>query len=222
MDGVCETGPVTWLSPDRDVIDAYRNLRERVVGLLRSQPDEAGEIQVPACPAWTVRQLVAHMVGVPDDILAGRLEGVASDAWTDAQVGRLGRLPLDALADLFAEQASDFDSMLSRIPAPTNSQVVFDAVTHEHDLRHAIGKPAHRDSAAVTVGLGFMLQSAEGRHPGSADRLRALGLSDFELLRSLSGRRSTEQLKAAGLTTGEISLLFADLPVRPPIGDLHG
>ena len=162
---------MTWLSPDRDVIDAYRNLRERMMGLLRSQPDEAGEIQVPACPAWTVRQLVAHMVGVPDDLLAGRLDGVASEAWTAAQVGRLGTLPLEALADLFAEQASDFDSMLGRIPAPVNSQVVFDAVTHEHDFRHAIGKPAHRDSAAVTVGLGFMLHMTDERHPGGAEQI---------------------------------------------------
>ena len=213
---------MTWLSPDRDVIDAYRNLRERMMGLLRGQPDEAGEIQVPACPAWTVRQLVAHMVGVPDDLLAGRLDGVASEAWTAAQVGRLGTLPLEALADLFAEQASDFDSMLGRIPAPVNSQVVFDAVTHEHDFRHAIGKPAHRDSAAVTVGLGFMLHMTDERHPGGAERLRSLGMSDFELLRCLSGRRSVEQLKTAGLTAGEVALLFEGSPVRPPDIDLHG
>ena len=111
---------MTWLSPDRDVIAAYRNLRERMMGLLRSQPDEAGEIQVPACPAWTVRQLVAHMVGVPDDLLAGRLDGVASEAWTAAQVGRLGTLPLEALADLSGGsvvELGDFASLPDRLAA---------------------------------------------------------------------------------------------------------
>ena len=103
-----------------------------------------------------------------------------------------------------------------------NSQVVFDAVTHEHDFRHAIGKPAHRDSAAVTVGLGFMLHMTDERHPGGAERLRSLGMSDFELLRCLSGRRSVEQLKTAGLTAGEVALLFEGSPVRPPDIDLHG
>ena len=120
-----------------------------------------------------------------DDLLAGRLDGVASEAWTAAQVGRLGTLPLEALADLFAEQASDFDPMLGRIPAPVNSQVVFDAVTHEHDLRHALGMPGGRDSDAVAVAVGWTLHTGDAALPGLADTLRAAGLDDFTTMRHI-------------------------------------
>ena len=75
-----------------EVAVSYIALRARVIDLLRSTPESSGNIVVPCTPAWTVRQLSAHLVGVPEDILAGRMEGVASDAWTQAQVERFGLL----------------------------------------------------------------------------------------------------------------------------------
>ena len=204
------------LLPDATVVAAYRELRERMIDLLRSLTDEQGRVVVPACPAWTVVELASHMVGVPEDIVAGRMEGVTTEAWTQAQVDRhRGASPRD-LADRLEATVGDFDAILPHIPSPTNSQMVMDAVTHELDLRSAVGQVGGRDSSAVKVGLGWLLDRAESRDPNLVDRLRATRASDYDLLRSLSGRRTREQITALGLDADEIARLLEGSPLRVP------
>ena len=52
--------------------------------------------------------------------------------------------------------------MLSLIPSPVNSQLVFDAATHEHDLRHALGEPGARDDLVATLVAGSPLRTIGG------------------------------------------------------------
>ena len=97
------------LLSDDQVVAAYLELRSRVVALLRTLSDEQGSIVVPSCPAWAVADVAAHIVGVPEDIVAGRMEGVTSEAWTQAQVDRhRGASPRD-LADRLERSAESFD-----------------------------------------------------------------------------------------------------------------
>jgi len=210
------------LRPDAEVVAAYVAVRERVVDLARALPEEAGDTPVPHCPAWTVRELLAHLVGVPEDILAGRMEGVTTEAWTAAQVERHRGESLGHLADSFAAGAAAFDGVLPHIPSPVNSQLVMDATTHEHDLRHAVGRPDARDAPSVTVALGWLLDRAERTSPGLAGELLASGATAFDLLRALTGRRSPDQITALGLDAGRVTALLAGSPLRPPadpVGD---
>ena len=46
---------------------------------------------------WTVKDVVAHLCGACEDILAGRLEGVATDPWTEAQVARFEGADLEVV-----------------------------------------------------------------------------------------------------------------------------
>lgn len=62
------------LLPDTDVVAAYRELRSRIVALLRDLPEGEATSVVPACPDWNVAELVSHLVGVVDDILENRME----------------------------------------------------------------------------------------------------------------------------------------------------
>jgi hypothetical protein len=64
---------------------AYRLVYERMDTLLRGRADVA-PLSVPACPAWTIRQVVAHLTGVAQDIVSFNLEDKAADSWTHAQV----------------------------------------------------------------------------------------------------------------------------------------
>jgi uncharacterized protein (TIGR03083 family) len=162
------TAAMSYLLPDAVVVEAYRDLRRRMIELLRETPPQLGASPVPHCPAWSVRDVAAHLVGVPEDILAGRMEGVTTEAWTQAQVDRHLDQSLADLADIWANQIESFDAVLPHIPAPVNSQMVMDAVTHEHDIRHALGKAGARDSSAVRVGLGWLLDAA-GDETGLAD-----------------------------------------------------
>lgn len=204
------------LLPAGEVVAAYVGLRARVIELVRSRPESDGDLVVPHCPAWRVRDLVAHIAGGPEDVLAGRLEGVATDAWTQAQVDRHRGETLEQLADAWQATAAGFDAVLPLIPVPTNSQVVVDATTHEHDLRCALGAPGARDDLAVEVSLGWVLHIAEGTRAGLAAELMGLGLEPFDLLRVCSGRRSRTQIAELGVDAGLVDELVQGTPVSVP------
>jgi len=93
---------------------------------------------------------------------------------------------------------------------------VMDAVTHLHDVRHAVGRPGSRDSLAVRVGAGWLLDRAENARPGLGTRLAGCGVSRFDLLRMLGGRRSFAQMDALGLDSVVLAPLFEGAPLRPP------
>jgi uncharacterized protein (TIGR03083 family) len=204
------------LLPDAEVSAAYIELRARVVALLRSLPESAGDRVVPHCPAWTVRELAAHLLGVPDDIINGRMEGVASDTWTQAQVERHRGMTLMHIADAFDGLATQFDAMLPHFPAMARSQMTMDAVTHEHDLRHAVGQPGARDSAAVSVAVAWLRKWVSGRNVPQSDSLHTAGLTEFDLLRCLTGRRSLSQAEGLGLPGDVLAAVQAGSPFRPP------
>jgi hypothetical protein len=181
---------MTFLRPNDEVVRAYVGLRGRVIELLRSVPESSASLIVPLCPAWTVSALASHIIGVNEDILAGRMEGVTTDPWTQAQVDRHRGESL--------------------------SQLVMDAVTHEHDLRHALGSTDARDTDAVEVAVGWLLDMAESRVSGLGHSLRDSTLSPFHVLRSLTGRRSVEQMNDLGLDGVRIAEMLVGTPLKPP------
>ena len=203
--------------PDAEVSAAYIELRARVVALLRSLPESAGDRVVPHCPAWTVRELASHLFGVPDDIINGRMEGVASDVWTQAQVERHRGKTLRELADSLDGLADQFDVMLPHFPAMARSQMTMDAVTHEHDLRHAVGQPGAPDSVAVTAAVAWLRRWVHGKNVPHGETLFTAGLSEFDLLRCLTGRRSIAQSAALGLPIDVLAAVQAGSPFRPPL-----
>jgi uncharacterized protein (TIGR03083 family) len=218
---------------------AFRGVRERVSDLLAGS-SEVAETPVPACPEWTVREVVAHMVGACEDVLAGNLEGVASEAWTDAQVARHADDELTSLLGLWAEIGPQLDEVTPLFPKPSAAQFVFDATTHEHDLRAALDQPGARGSEGVRIGAAFLAGglvrggAADGLPPlrvetedavyeigeGAAVVLRA---SPFELLRGLGGRRSMDQIAAMdwqGDPAPYLRRIAAGTTLRPPASDL--
>ena len=180
------------------VLAAEQGIRSRTIELLRSLDQAQLDQTVPTCPAWTVAELACHMYGLGDDIVNGRLEDVGSDAWTEAQVARNASMPIDELCDAWQDSAATFDEVLLAIPAPTNAQIVMDLATHEHDIRLAIGQPGGQDPETLRIAAGFLLNGVTRQDPDVAAEIEGLNLSEFELLRSLTGRRSVAQLRAAG------------------------
>jgi uncharacterized protein (TIGR03083 family) len=191
---------------------AYASCRARIGELVRAAGDErATATVVPACPGWSVHHVVAHLAGVVADALAGNLEGVATDPWTAAQVdARRGRT-VDEIVDEWDAAAPAFEAFLDAIGDP-GRQAVLDAVTHEHDIRGALGRPGGREADAVRIGLGFIgprfveaagergvqvrVVSDHGHVYGREDAPLTLSGSPFDLVRALTGRRSPDQLRA--------------------------
>lgn len=189
---------------------AYAGCRARIVDLTAELDADRAASAVPACPQWTVHDVVAHVTGVVDDALAGRLDGVATDPWTAAQVDARRATPI---ADIVAEwnaKAPAFEAVLDPI-GDAGRQAVADLVTHEHDVRAALGAPGARGSDAMHIGLGFVapllvgaaaerglsvrVRASDGAVFGDADAAVELSGDAFSLLRAMTGRRSLRQLR---------------------------
>src|SRR5205823_4449919 len=84
------------------------------------------------------------------------------------------------------------------------------AMTHEHDVRHAVGACGAQDTDVVAQSFGWAVRVA-GRGRTEALRLRTevgeavtgagepvalISLSRFDFVRAVSGRRSTRQIAA--------------------------
>ena len=52
---------------------AYRELRTRVQALIGSLDDSALEVTARATPRWRAHDVLSHLVGVPEDVVNGRL-----------------------------------------------------------------------------------------------------------------------------------------------------
>jgi uncharacterized protein (TIGR03083 family) len=184
-----------------EVGEHYRTTRERVTELLTALEPGDDERAVPACPGWTVHDLVAHMTGVSDDALNGRLDGVATDPWTAAQVERGRTMSVPDLVSRWREQGPVFEGF------PLPPEAVIDLTTHEQDLRGALDRPGARDSDELLWAFAVTADRATSAMPGL--RIEAGGASygpaeanavlrgePFDLYRALLGRRSADQLTA--------------------------
>jgi uncharacterized protein (TIGR03083 family) len=207
---------MSYLVPAEEVVKAYIELRERMIALLRELPADTAQMTVPHCPEWTVQETVSHMMGVPEAIMMGDMEGVAGEEWTQRQVERHRGDSLKDLADAWEAQGPQFLQILPNIPQPTLSQFVFDVTSHEHDVRHAVGQPGARDSGAVTVGLGFIKTVIDSRDDIDIAAVNESSVSTFDLFRSLGGRRSLEQIAGIGLDVEYVEKAIDPLPYSIP------
>ena len=220
-----------------DVGAAYAGCRKRITEMVGDRGDQRSD-HVPACPEWSVHDVVAHLAGVVDDALAGRLDGVATDAWTDAQVAARRHRPLSEVLAEWEDKAPAFEGLLDAIGDP-GRQAVADVVTHEHDIRGALRQPGARDSDAVRIGLGFIapafvasaasaavsvrVRASDGSEFGPEDADLILTGEPFELLRAMTGRRSTDQIRAMSWAGDAESALaaFEFGPFRPAARPIH-
>ena len=202
--------------PDDQVCEAYRQTRQSVLELLERTPESSATLVVPACPDWTVQQTFSHLVGVPEDLLAGRRDGITSDAWTNAQVQRHAGESLEELRAALEETIAPFDAMLPAISSPSNSQLVMDALTHSIDLREALGVECEESSLPLSVAKAWLLGLIERQDPSAIPAIEAATCSDLALVRALTGRRSAAQMDDLGLPGAQIVAALAGTPLKPP------
>ncbi len=193
-----------------DAILEWLDSQARVIGLTEPiSADDAARL-VPACPAWTVRDLLSHMIGLDADVLAGDEPDDHDSEWTQRQV--------DARAD------RDVASLLREWQALTRpmqdwmrangTRPMADVIIHEQDLRGALGVPGARDSDGIAAlrkrfagrladlvqDAGLPAISLVGESwqftAGTGDPAVVTRASDFDLARAVITRRSAAQLRA--------------------------
>ncbi|MFD1151121.1 maleylpyruvate isomerase family mycothiol-dependent enzyme [Saccharothrix hoggarensis] len=185
----------------------YDAARRRIISLATGGDPGA---PVDACPGWTVKDVVAHLAGGLGDFAEGRFEGVEDGSWGERQVReRRDR----GLGDLLVEWERNFQVAEGLFDSPMGAVLVAEIVSHEHDIRTALGRPGERDNVAVRAALTRPLQELDkrmrARHVpalritlehgdrvvGEGDPAGSLRTSSFELLRVLGGRRDEEQVR---------------------------
>ena len=167
---------------------------------------------MPATPDWSVRGIYAHVVGINDDIVAGRLEGIGSDAWTAAQVTKRNGLGIAEICDEWEALAPAIDAITGADPF-LGLRMLADLVVHEHDVATALCVEAERDGDGVDLALEryapTLIERADAAGVGGVavvtgsriwgdPRTAAVtvGGTAFDLLRSIAGRRTIEQVRS--------------------------
>jgi uncharacterized protein (TIGR03083 family) len=203
--------------------------------------------RIPACPDWTVHDVVAHLGGVADDVLAGNVADAGRPTWTAAQVQARHDVALEVLLDRWVAATT---RMGPAAAGPAATQMTMDALTHELDLRQALAAPL--PDVDLTPALEWLVARFDGvlrrrqlpclrivatgpGEPGkwllpgtTADegaardpQVAQLAGSQVDLLRSLTGRRTREQVLAlltptAAVTADDWWRAFTWGPFVPP------
>ncbi len=184
----------------------YEKTQVRVVSLVVELDEQQIVAPVPACPGWRVRDVVAHLTAVGEDVLEGRLTGPPSDEQTAAQVARFADRPLSEVLSRWRELTPQFGEAIDAFAV---WPAVLDVATHEHDIRGAVGAPGARDVDVVRLGADRLLTWMRPPVPlrvevgdeaydlgPEGEATIVLRTGRFEALRWRMGRRSRAQLAA--------------------------
>ena len=169
-----------------DIAAAYGEVKQRWADLVRSLSEDDLQRAVPACPAWTVQDVLAHHVGVITDALNDGFPELGDplrllDQWRDADVAHdrdamTARQVEERRGRSVADLVEHWDRTAAHLLEPPEglhplipSVLVNDVVVHEGDVREALGLEVAPEVAATSLALAG--------YGASFDlRLRQLGL----------------------------------------------
>lgn len=206
----------------------YLESQRRVIDLV--SPLSAAELArpTPACPLWSVHDVLAHLAGSSAALAGVPNDGdPASPEWTQAQVEpRRNR----SVAELAAEW-QQHQPAIDQLPLTSRSwlPILHDALSHEADIRGAIGAPmlpADALAAAwplLTVPierklapLGTVLLRLDEQPVtiGDGNPQLEVEATQFDFWRAWFGRRSPAQMRG-WVRAGDPDRFAQLLPVFP-------
>ena len=214
-----------------DLAGLYRDTKERVTALVTCLEPAELDAPVPACPGWSVADVVAHLSAVTDDAVAGRLTGPPSEEQTAEQVARWRGRPIGDVVGAWTDLAPQFEELIAAFEV---WPAVLDLASHEQDIRGALGRPGGRDTEVVRVGaerlIGLLqppvplvvrVEDAEFRVGPDDGAALALETTRFETLRWRLGRRSRAQLAALTWSADPAPVLDHLVVFGPSPEDIH-
>jgi len=190
----------------------YRDNVEALIALAGDLDGDQLATHVPATPAWTVRDVYAHLAGGPADALSGRMDGAPGPEWTSRHVGERARLPIEVLVSEIRLQQDAVCESVADQPSPA---LVWDVAVHHTDVHECLGHGRPPESlwrpvldaaaprllhhAGVTVRCeGVLLGNGVVGEVAAGDEAAgdAVEVSAYELYRAIFSRRSRRQMQA--------------------------
>jgi uncharacterized protein (TIGR03083 family) len=184
--------------------ELYHAGRERMADAVRDLSLDDLDRQVPACPQWSVHNLVSHLTGVAADFVVGNVIGAPRPPWTAVQVEMRRNLPIAEVLDEWATVGPLLEKLI--VDGTTSHPLVcnpyVDAAVHEADLHGAIGSGRPPTELWLAT-LDWMLDepgpltviTPDGTYSAGSDGPTAVAhTSSYELFRAIFGRRSTAQI----------------------------
>lgn len=204
-----------------EIQDVYAAQQEALLELVVGAGPRA-DTGVPACPGWSVHDVLAHVVGLATDAATGSLPELdlleqwrdlqvagSRDAMTGAQVDRSAGHSVTQLAAAWRGLMPMLSPMLRGAvafpePAPfgLNAVLVTDLAIHDQDVRSALGAPRDVDGPGLSLALstyGF----------GVDYRIRQLGLPALRLRSDAKERVLGPGEPAATVTADRFELVRA-------------
>jgi hypothetical protein len=184
---------------------------------------------VPACPAWTVFDLIAHVVSMPAAIGNGESPPGPVTDWLQS----LAEARRDQAVGALTEEWLSLDGSISAILRGPGGVLFGDLAVHEHDLRGAVGAADHGAlEVEVTLprtlagfgkplrqaGLGAMAVRHDGRvwRSHDAEPGWTLEVTPWEATRAVNSRRTADELRELphdGDVEPYLAILDAHLPL---------
>jgi len=212
-----------------DTFAAYAVTRARMSALFLDASDDELARVVPACPAWTVHDLAAHVVSIPAALSVGQLPTGDVGEWIQALVDARRDDSVTSMVD----EWHGLDEPLAAILSGPGGLLYADVAVHEHDARGALDRPDHtalevdvilpRAVAAFAdplrdAGLGAIAVRDGARRWQSHDAEPGwtLLVDPWEAVRALNSRRTEEELlvlPAEGDARPYVEILDAHLPL---------
>jgi uncharacterized protein (TIGR03083 family) len=193
---------------DADCGALYRAKRRELLALAHTlAPDELATT-VPATPAWSVHDVLAHLVGIAADLNALRFDDPDPDAWTARQVRERRGATVADLEREWEGEADRFEEGLRLLGYELGSHYVGDLLQHTQDVRSALGRDPIADDEALAVALDFYVDhfsqalvdagagavevrtGDEAWVAGTGNVVATVEGTRLELFRAFGGRRS--------------------------------
>jgi len=166
-----------------DLAGAYEETRASMIKVVRDMDAEQLATTVPACPDWTVKDLIAHVTSIASAVADGNVPAdvnlssfwdedlaVGREAFVDKELDRRRHKGLEEIVEEWDRTAPVLEEMMrgerpwpDDAPAFPDWMVMTDLGVHHHDLRGAVGLPGQRDSLATGLSLRSYVEAMRFR-----------------------------------------------------------
>lgn len=187
--------------------------------------DDVGHI-VASCPAWTAKDVLAHLSGLVSDILAGVRPPLGTEEMTARQVDERRDLSHQAICDEWVGNGPAIADVFADNGLYALG-LTADLAVHVHDLAESLDGISAPPTEATRAGCDRyvpLLQERAAEHldvalsvdidgqiwaPAGGTKPLALATTAVDFLRSVTGRRTRAQVEAMSWDGDSADLLEA-------------